>query len=261
MKKLILSTLSALVLGAGVTFAAGEGGHVEDHAFSFEGPFGKFDQAQLRRGFQVYREVCSACHGMKFVPLRSLADTGGPEMNADWVRAYAADIDEITDKETGEDRPRKETDMFPTRSGDGMGPDLSLMAKGRAGFHGPYGTGISQLVNGIGGPEYLRSLLMGYTGEEKEEVGTTFYENHTFSTGWITMPPPLSEGLIEYDDGHEATVEHMAEDVAAFLMWTAEPKMMARKQWGFVAVLLLALLSTLLYLSNKRLWAPLKGKH
>jgi ubiquinol-cytochrome c reductase cytochrome c1 subunit len=261
MKKLILSAISALAIGTGAALAAGGGGHVEDHAFSFEGPFGKYDQEQLRRGFQVYREVCSGCHGMKFVPLRSLADEGGPEMNADWVRAYSAELDSVIDHETGEERPRKETDHFPTRSGEGMGPDLSLMAKSRAGFHGPYGTGISQLVNGIGGPEYIVSLLLGYSGEEKEEAGSTFYENHTFSTGWIKMPPPLAEGAVEYPDGHEATVEHMAEDVAAFLMWTAEPKMMARKQWGFVAVLLLALLSTLLYLTNKRIWAPYKDQH
>lgn len=261
MKKLLISAVSALVLGTGAAMGAGSEGHIHDVAFSFEGPFGKYDQQQLRRGFQVYREVCAACHGMKFVPLRTLADEGGPQMDPAWVRAFAAELDEVYDPETDETRPRKETDMFPTRRGDGMGPDLSLMAKARAGFHGPYGTGISQLVNGIGGPEYIVSILTGYTGEEVEMAGSIFYENTAFPGGLISMPPPLSDELIEYEDGHEASVHHMAEDVSAFLMWAAEPKLMARKQWGFVGVLLLTLLTTLLYLTNKRLWAPHKGKH
>ena len=260
MKKLLISAISALVLGTGSAFAAGGEAHIEDIAFSFEGPFGRYDQQQLRRGFQVYREVCAACHGLKFVPIRSLSDEGGPQTNPDWVRAYAAELDEAIDKDSGEPRPRKETDMFPTRKGEGMGPDLSLMAKARAGFHGPYGTGINQLVKGIGGPEYITAILTGFTGEEKEEAGSFFYENHAFSTGWIAMTPPLSEDLVEYEDGTPATVEQMAEDVSAFLMWTAEPKLEDRKTVGLTAIILLVLLTSLLYLTNKRLWAPVKGK-
>lgn len=134
------------------------------------------------------------------------------------------------------------------------------MAKGRAGFHGPYGTGISQLFNGMGGPEYIVFILTGYTGEEKTEFGSTFYENHAFPGGWIKMSPPLSDGAVEYQDGHDNSLHHLAEDVASFLMWPAEPNMMARKQAGFISVIFLALLSTLLYLTNKRLWAGIKGK-
>ncbi len=247
-----------LALSGGAALAA-EGGSTEDVAFSFEGPFGAFDEHQLQRGLQVYTEVCSACHGMKFVPIRSLADEGGPHLPEDQVRAYAAQFT-VTDAETGEDRPGKETDHFPHSSLENA-PDLSLMAKARAGFHGPYGTGISQFFNGIGGPEHIVSILHGYTGEEKDEAGTTYYENHAFSTGWISMPPPLSDGQVEFADGSPNDVKHMAEDAAAFLMWAAEPKLMARKQAGFVAVLFLALLSVLLYLTNKRIWAPHKGKH
>ena len=260
MKKLLISAVSALMLGSGAALAAGEGGHVEDFSFSFEGPFGKYDEQQLRRGFQVYRDVCSSCHGLKYVPLRTLSDEGGPAMDPEWVRAYAAEMS-IVDKESGEERPRKETDPFPTISGEGMGPDLSLMAKARAGFHGPYGTGINQFFRGTGGAEYITSLLTGYTGEEKEEAGSYFFENHTFAGGWISMNPPLSDDLVEYEDGTPATVENMAKDVSAFLMWTAEPKMMARKQMGFVSVLMLTVLTALLYLTNKRLWAPLKGRN
>ena len=136
-----------------------------------------------------------------------------------------------------------------------------MMAKARAGFHGPYGLGINQMFKGMGGAEYIASLLAGYTGEEKEEAGTTFYENTAFPGGWISMAPPLSDEQVEFADGHANDVEAMSQDVAAFLMWTAEPKMMARKQAGFVGVLFLTLLSVMLYLTNKRLWAPHKGKH
>lgn len=258
-KKLALTAALALTLTTSGAFAAGEGGHVEDYSFSFEGPFGAYDKAQLQRGLQVYTEVCSACHGLKFVPLRSLGDEGGPNFPADQVRAYAEQNYTVYDEELEDDRPAIPTDHFPANTGVGA-PDLSLMAKARAGFHGPYGTGINQFINGIGGPEYIASILTGYTGETKVEAGTTFYENHAFSTGWIAMAPPLAGDDVEYADGHSTELHHEAQDVAAFLMWTAEPKMMARKQAGFVGVLFLTLLSVLLYLTNKRLWRPIKYK-
>lgn len=235
-------------------------GHIEDVDFSFEGPFGTFDQFQLQRGLQVYTEVCSACHGLRYVPIRTLADDGGPGLPEDQVRAYAANLAPVVDPETGEERPRLPTDHFPAVSGEGMGPDLSLMAKARAGFHGPVGTGISQLINGIGGPEYIHAILTSYTGEEVEQAGSFLYVNTAFSGGKISMPAPLSDDLVTYEDGTEATVDQMATDLSAFLMWTAEPKMMARKKVGFVSVLMLLVLSGLLYYTNKRLWAPYKGK-
>lgn len=254
-----LTAASVLVLGTGAALAAGATGHVEDIAFAHEGPFGTFDQMQLQRGLQVYTEVCAGCHGLKYVPIRTLADEGGPHMPADQVRAYAAGLDSVVLAD-GEERPREWTDNFPTRQGDGMGPDLSLMTKARAGFSGPYGTGINQFFRGMGGPEYLYSLLTGYTGEEKEEAGSIFYENTAFPGGWISMVPPLSDDQVTYADGHPATVHHMAEDVAAFLTWAAEPNLVARKQAGFTAVIFLVILSVLLYLTNKKLWAGLKGR-
>lgn len=232
---------------------------VEDIAFSFEGPFGKFDEHQLQRGLQVYTEVCSVCHGMKFVPIRSLSDEGGPHLPEDQVREYAKQFT-VTDKDTGEDRPGEPKDFFPHSAMENA-PDLSLMAKARAGFHGPMGLGINQILRGMGGPEYIVSILHGYTEETKDEAGTTYYENHAFSTGWIAMPPPLSDGQVTFADGSPNDVKSMSKDVAAFLMWAAEPHMMARKQAGFLGVLFLGLLTVLLYLTNKRLWAPHKGKH
>ena len=252
--KFALAAVSALTLTAGSAFAAGETAKIPDVTFAHEGPFGRFDQFQLQRGLQVYTEVCSACHGLQYVPLRTLGDSGGPALPEDQVLAYAANL-EIEDPVTGEFRPRAPTDHFPGSNLENA-PDLSLMAKARAGFSGPYGLGINQLLRGIGGPEYIASLLVYYTGEDKEEAGSIFYENETF--GWIAMAPPLWEGVVEYSDGTPATVEQMAQDVAAFLMWTAEPKMNARKQAGFTAVLFLTVLSVLLYLTNKRIWAPVK---
>ena len=256
-RKIAISAVSALVLGAGSVMAAGVAGHTEDVAFSWEGPFGTYDEHQMQRGLQVFTESCAACHGLKFVPIRSLADEGGPNLPDDQVRAYAAQFD-IFDAELDDTRPRKPTDMFPV-SGLSNAPDLSLMAKARAGFHGPAGTGITQLFKGIGGPEYIYSILTGYTGEEKEEVGTTFYANTAFPGGWIAMAPPLSDGLVEYADGHDNSKHHIAQDAAAFLMWAAEPKMMARKQAGFTAVIFLTVLSVLLYLTNKKIWSTVKG--
>lgn len=257
-RKLTIAAISATALSSGAALAAGAEGHVEDISFSFEGPFGTYDEHQLQRGLQVYTEVCAACHGMKFVAIRSLGDAGGPHLPEDQVRAYARQFS-VVDAETGEDREGKETDFFPASSLPAA-PDLSLMAKARAGFHGPAGLGLNQLFRGIGGPEYIYSILTGYSGEETEMAGSVFYENHTFPGGMIAMPPPLSDGLVTYADGHPNDVHHLAEDVSAFLMWAAEPKMMERRQAGALAVVMLALITTLLYLTNKRIWAPHKGK-
>ncbi len=236
--------------------------HVVDYAFPFEGPFGTYDQFQLQRGLQVYTQVCSACHGLQYVAIRSLADDSGPGLPEDQVRAYAAQFevwDEALLDGEGDFRQATPTDQFPD-SALANAPDLSLMAKGRAGFHGPYGLGINQLLKGMGGPEYLTSLLMGYTGETMTQAGATLYENVAFEGGWIAMPPPLYGDDVEYEDGTEASLEQVSKDVSAFLMWTAEPKLAARKRAGFTGVIILGVLAVLLYLTNKRIWAPHKRK-
>ncbi|MGR3468778.1 MAG: cytochrome c1 [Shimia sp.] len=261
LKKLAIT--AALVMGlAPGAYAAGKAGEVTDYDFSFEGPFGRYDQMQLQRGLQVYTEVCSACHGMKFVPFRTLGDPGGPQLPADQVRAYA-EFYEIWDPTLfdgeGDFRAATPTDHFP-ESMLANAPDLSLMAKARAGFSGPYGTGISQFVNGMGGAEYIASLLAGYTGETKEEAGVILYYNKAYPGNWIAMAPPIYGDDVFYEDGAPTDVESISQDVAAFLMWTAEPKLMARKQAGLAGVILLGLLAVLLYFTNKRLWAPVKAR-
>jgi ubiquinol-cytochrome c reductase cytochrome c1 subunit len=260
-RKLILTTAAAAGLGtfgfgAGAAQAAGGETHVIDYAFSFEGPFGSFDQLQLQRGLQVYNEVCAACHGLKFVTFRNLADPGGPSLSDEQMRLFAASHD-IEDAATGETRPAGPPDHFPHSSLPNA-PDLSLMAKARAGFHGPAGLGINQLLHGIGGPEYIATFVHAFTDHQEEVGGVTLYEN-TAKGGMVAMPPVLQDDLVTYQDGTPATVDQMAQDVAAFLMWTAEPKMMARKQAGLTAVLFLVVLTVLLYFTNKKIWSREKG--
>lgn len=275
-RKIALS--AALALGvAGQGIAAGAEVHVEDFDFSFEGPFGTYDQMQLQRGLKIYTEVCSACHGLQYVPIRTLADTGGPHLPEAQVRAYAGQF-EVFDPEIEDFRAAIPTDHFPGSALDNA-PDLSLMAKKRAGFHGPYGLGINQFFKGMGGPEYIATLLTSY--EEAPDCAPEDFEgsyNTAFANGgfpescidedghhmvpgsWIAMGQPLFGDDTEFDDGHPADLEDEAQDVAAFLMWTAEPHQNARKEAGFIAVVFLIILSVLLYLTNKRIWAPIKRK-
>ena len=284
-RQIAISAICAFALTTGTALAEGVV-HIEDVTFAHEGPFGKFDEHQLQRGLQIYTEVCAACHGLKFVPIRTLSDEGGPRLPEDQVRAYAAAFPindetanpQLYDAEKAEFRPLLTSDKFPVNLAQAA-PDLSLMAKARASFNGPYGSGIAQLLQGTGGPEYIHALLAGYedapacaTGKEEGYYNKAFakggipdsckdeHGHPTIEGSWIAMSPPLSDDLVTYADATPATLDQMSMDVSSFLMWTAEPKMMARKQTGFVAVIILGLLATLLYLTNKRLWAGVKGR-
>lgn len=286
-RKLTLSAVAALALTSAQVQAAGSETHIEDFDFSFEGPFGSYDQMQLQRGLQIYTEICSACHGLELVSYRTLAGSEGVGWSMDEVRAYIEFqgyevFDQALFDGEGDFRPAVPADKYASSSLS-TAPDLSLMAKARAGFHGPYGTGISQFVNGMGGAEYIASLLSSYAEEpqcaQDMEVPMDGYYNTAFSAGgypeeckdehgnhkypgsWIGMAPPLYGDDVEFADGHSADVHHASQDVAAFLMWTAEPKLVARKQAGLTGVIFLAVLSVLLYLTNKRIWAPHKHKN
>lgn len=281
-RHMIVAAAASFTLAAGALAAEVET-HIDDVAFPFEGPFGVYDQAQLQRGFQVFNQVCTACHGMQYVAFRTLGSPTGPGFPEAQVKEIAAQYEYPTEDDPDEYREGAPFDYFPTPEyfGNGVPPDLSLIAKARVGFHGPMGTGVNQLFKGIGGPEYLYSLMLGYaeTPEcalDSEPVG--YYYNTAFSAGafpdsckdedgkhmvpgsWIAMPPQIYEETVEYMDGTEATAEQHAEDVAAFLMWAAEPKLVERKEAGFRNILLLGVLTVLLYYVNKRLWAPIKNK-
>ena len=257
LKNLAVAALSAVVLALPATMAEASKvkGEVTNFDFSFQGLTGTYDRNQLQRGLQVYHEACASCHGLQYVAFRTLSDRNGPELPEDQMRAFA-DMYEVWDEELRDWRPATGPDHFPDPGFEGA-PDLSLMTKARVGFSGPYGLGINQLMKGIGGPEYIASFLLGYTGEEDFQAGSMFYENKAYG-GWVSMAPVLFDDMVFYEDGTPATEEQMALDVAAFLTWTAEPKMVERKRAGFVGVIFLSVLSVLLYLTNKQIWAPVK---
>jgi ubiquinol-cytochrome c reductase cytochrome c1 subunit len=242
-------------------------------SYSFEGPFGTFDKLQLQHGYRVYKEVCSNCHSIKLLSFRNLADPGGPGFSEEQVKALAATF---TVKDgpgaDGEmfDRPGVPSDRFPqpfandeqakAANGGAVPPDLSLITKARAGWYGTF----NQLVNGIGGPQYVYSVLTGFEdtpADLAKDAPEGKYYNPYFAGGhWIGMPPAgtLSDGLVKYDDkgdDYKPTVDEMSRDVSAFLAWTAEPKMEERKRLGFMSVIYLAILALLLYFSKKKLWA------
>lgn len=256
-KRILLVFLSISVLLNTTTIHGEESSaHIEDINFNFEGPFGTYDRNQLQRGLQVFTEVCASCHGLSQVSFRTLGDPGGPELKSKQIKAYAA-MYEIFDADLDDFREGKPSDKFPMSQLENA-PDLSLIAKARAGFHGPYGTGINQLLKGMGGPEYITNLLRGFNEEEKEQAGITLYGNNIYPGKWIGMAQPLWGDDVEYIDGTEATLEQETEDISAFLMWAAEPKLNARKEFGFIATLFLLVFAALLYLTNKRLWSRLK---
>ena len=282
-RNLTLSAATALALVGTQATAAGGETHIEDFDFPFEGVLGSYDQMQLQRGLQIYTEICAACHGLEHVAFRTLGEEGGPGLPEEQVFAYA-EFYEVFDPTLfdgeGDFRPATPADKFPASS-MATAPDLSLMAKARAGFHGPYGLGINQFLKGMGGAEYIASLMVGYEeepecaleGDPMDGYYNTAFEvggypesckdeegHHTVPGSWISMPQPLYGEDIEFADGHSNELHHMAQDVAAFLMWTAEPKLNARKEAGLTGVIFLAVLSVLLYLTNKRIWAPHKNK-
>lgn len=258
---------AGLAMLAGASIAAEGQKPARDVSFSFEGPFGTFDRAQLQRGYKVYKEVCSSCHSMNYLSFRNLSQPGGPEFTEEQVKALAASYT-VQDgpNEQGEmfERPGLPFDRFPapfpnreaaTAANGAYPPDLSLITKSRPGW---YGT-INQLINGIGGPEYVYSVLTGYSDPPAELAGEApegkSYNPYFANGPWITMAPPLTDGQVEFDDGAPNTVDAMARDVAAFLAWAAEPKMEERKRTGFSVMIYLAILALLLYLVKQRIWA------
>jgi len=268
---LAAALLGAVLAGAGGHSRAAEGTlHPGPQSWSFAGVFGQFDRAALQRGFQVYAEACSACHSMQYVYYRNLGEPGGPGFGEAETRAIAAGF-EVTDgpDETGAmfTRPALPRDHFASpfaneqeaRSANGgaLPPDLSVIAKAR-GIERGFPWWFIDLFTGYQeqGVDYVYALLNGY---EEAPEGVTLQAdmnyNRYFPGNQIAMAPPLSEGIVEYHDGTEATVPQMARDVATFLMWAAEPTLEERKRAGFQVILFLAVFATLLYLTKKKIWA------
>ena len=264
----LLIAASALLGFAGAAHAEAEK-DAKPVNFSFEGPFGKFDQAELQRGYKVYKEVCSNCHSMKYIAFRNLADKGGPSFTEEQVKALAKTFKfgDFNDQGEAIQRDGLPSDHFPSpfpnegvaraANGGALPPDLSLITKAREGWHGTF----NQLINGIGGPQYVYSVLTGFEDPPEDvakEQPPGKYYNPYFANGiWISMPPngTLTDGLVTFDDGAPNKVEDMAKDVAAFLAWTAEPKMEERKQLGFQVLIYLIVFAGLLYAVKKKIWS------
>ena len=274
---LAVAAAAMLALLPADAMAAEGGAHIERQKWSFAGFAGKFDQAQLQRGYQVYKEVCAACHGMKRVAFRNLVEKGGPGFPEESVKALAATFkidDGPNDQGKMFQRPGKLSDALPSpfrneqeaRSihNGAYPPDLSNIAKARAvAADAPWYTHIFLMLRDMtvgyqeGGVDYVYALLTGYA--EKPPAGMKMADgmnyNKSFPGHQIAMAPPLTDGIVRYQDGTPASVENYSRDVATFLAWTADPSLESRKSMGWIVMLYLAITTLLLYVGKKRVWA------
>ena len=225
--------------------------------WSFKGLFGKFDRGSLQRGYQVYTEVCAACHSMKYLSYRNLAEKGGPEFPIIQAKAIAASFEVV-------DGPNADGEMFtrPAKLSDKFVMPYENEKAAQAANGGAYPPDMSVLVKARGGGvDYIYSLLQGY---EDAPSGVTLDEgvhyNKYMYGNKIKMSAPLSDGIIEYGDGTVASVEQMSKDVTTFLMWAAEPHLEARHRMGFKAIVYLIILTVLVYFSMKKIWSRVESE-
>ncbi|MET3924439.1 cytochrome c1 [Devosia sp. 2618] len=281
--KTILAALALLAgLSFGATAQAAEGGaHVEKQSWSFAGIFGTYDQNQLQRGFQVFREVCASCHGARLLAFRNLSEAGGPSFSENQIKALAAEYDIEDPTADGGTRKGVPADRWPSpfateqdardANGGALPPDFSVLAKARGVTDAfpfwvfNYFTGYSE-----GGPDYIHALLNGYHDEVPETAphnadGTPFeladgkHYNDYFPGHAIGMGPPLADDLVAYEaaDGEAevpTTLEQYSLDVSAFMMWVAEPGLVARKETGFKVLLFLLVFAGLMYATKRKIW-------
>ena len=225
--------------------------------WSFEGILGTFDRSALRRGYQVYNEVCSGCHSIKLLSYRNLSEKGGPEFSLEDAKNIAASFEVI-------DGPNSEGEMFsrPGRLSDKFVEPYTNVQAAKAANGGAYPPDMSVLIKARkGGANYIYSILLGYEDppvDFKMEEGV--YYNKYMAGNNIKMPNMLSDGLLSYADGTDATVDQMAKDIAAFLTWASEPSLEARHKIGFKVILYLIVLGILVYFSMKRLWSRIETK-
>ncbi|CAN5450012.1 cytochrome c1 [soil metagenome] len=236
--------------------------HPKEVEFSFNGPLGHYDRQQLQRGFQVFKEVCSACHSLKFVAFRDLTQLGYNEAEVKAIAKQWAiktpDVDPATGEPAGRDpvpadhfpKPFANNVAAAAANNNAIPPDLSLMAKARH-----------------DGPAYIHSLLTGYQDQSAEllkkfpdsKTPPGLHFNPYFANLNLAMPPPLTaDGQVTYGDGTKATVDQMATDVSAFLMWTAEPKLENRKSAGLAVLFFLLIATGLAYMAYQNIWAGKK---
>ena len=248
LSKTLAAALLLTALSVPAWASGSEAEHPPEMKWSFNGPTGTYDRPSLQRGYQVYKEVCSACHAMKLVAYRNLQDIGLSELQ---VKALAAQIQvEDGPNDEGEmfERPGLPSDHFKSpypnekasraANGGAYPPDLSLIAKARH-----------------GGADYLHAILTGYEEPPAGFVlGKNMHYNKYFPGHQIAMPKPLSDDQVTYADGTKASVDQMARDVSQFLMWAAEPKLEQRKQMGLKVMLYLAVFASIMYAVKRKVW-------
>ena len=268
--------LALLLVGLGASVAqAAEGQAIPPRQkWSFSGPFGLYDRAQLQRGFKVYKEVCQTCHGLGLLSFRNLAEPGGPEFSRAQAETIAAEYrvpDGPNDQGEMFERNGRLADRFPApfpneqaaRARYGGYPvDMSVVAKARTydrGFPWFIIDAITQYQEH--GVDYIAALLQGY--EPQPPAGVTIPSglnyNKYFPGHAIAMPPPLTDGRVDYTDGSPQTVAQYAKDISAFLMWAAEPHMEARKRLGFQVIVFLIVFSGLMYFTKKKVWKEVEA--
>lgn len=252
MRLLILSLMLPMIMMSSLSSMAETGAEEPKKiAWPFNGPFGMVDRAAAQRGFQVYKEVCSACHGLKHLYYRNLKDIGFSE----------AEIKEIAKQYTVTDGPNDEGDMFerPAIPSDHfVGPFKNDQAA-RAANNNALPVDLSLVVKARhDGPNYIYSLITGYRdAPESFKLTSGLYYNPYFPGSQIAMAPPLSDGQVTYEDGTVASVDQMAHDVVVFLQWAAEPEMEHRKSLGLKVMMFLVFFTIFFYIAKKRVWARL----
>lgn len=273
-----LASLVSLGLSAGSPAeAAGDAATPSRQTWSFAGPFGRFDNNQLQRGFQVYQNVCAACHAMSKLSFRNLSEKGGPEFKPEQIRELAANwIIQVKDgpNDKGEmfERPARPSDRFPSphanaeaaklANGGAYPPDFSVLAKARTYTRG-FPNFIFDIFTGYQelGPDYIYALLAeGYVDPPAGKVIEPGLNYNRYMPGEkIAMAAPLADGQVEYTDGSPMTKQQYAKDVVAFMYWAAEPRMEERKRLGLNVMAFLIVFAGLLYYTKKKIWADVKG--
>ena len=272
----ITTIFAAALIGLGLAgspaLAQEEATPIVKQHWGFAGPFGTFDQNQLQRGFQVFKEVCSGCHSAHLLAFRNLAEEGGPHFSEGQVKALAATYD-ITDPDAdGGKRKGLASDHWPSpfpsekdardANGGALPPDMSVLAKARSTEDAFPNWVFNYLTTyAEGGPDYIHALLNGYeaTPPAGFELPEGKYYNKIFPSHSIGMPPPLTDGQITYAAAADGTtvpltVDQYSKDVGAYLMWMAEPHLNANKAAGFRVLSFLLLFAVLMWLVKRRVW-------
>ena len=251
MRKSMIGATVALALAAG-SAAAAVAPKASAQDWSFDGIFGTYDRGEIRRGLQVYNEVCASCHSLRLVAYRNLRDVG---FGVDEVKAIAANF-EVTDG------PNDDGDMFtrPARPADRFASPFENDQAARAANNGALPPDLSVITKARkGGADYIYALLSGYL--EEPPAGFTLsdgmYYNKYFPGHQIAMSPPLGDEAVEYADGTKATTAQMSKDVSTFLVWAAEPEMEERKRLGIKVMLFLIVLTAMLYALKRKIWSDL----